>query len=286
MDRMLKWLSGYDLDAITFDLIGIFFIVLFKQYAAGGGMLAGAFPPVLAAALVDAAFLLVALKMNGLIKKARDAGEDGSGLAGIIISGAYALLTIAQPVMVTAMMRRFAILPDEPFMLVSFFIGNAMLFPALLVLDTEDKKEIYGYIVTAFAAGILFFGGLTIRPTAESFAVLALSACIIGAFMLMLHPRVAARLNALSKRVIEPVRGRYAARLAIAVISSFLLWAWWELAVDSITKADPGTTIGARLAILYFTGPLLYRLSIMVVPPLRPAAVIPGIIVLVASLLL
>jgi hypothetical protein len=90
MDRLLKWLSGYDLDAITFDLIGIFFIVAFRHFAAKGGMLAMAFSPLAAAALVDAAFLLVAFRMNRPYKKARDEGEDGSGLAGIIISGAYA----------------------------------------------------------------------------------------------------------------------------------------------------------------------------------------------------
>jgi hypothetical protein len=143
----------------------------------------------------------------------REAGEDGSGFAVTIVSGAYGLLTIAQPVVVTAMMRRFGILPDEPFLLVSFFIGNALIFPALLVLDTEDKKEIYRYIGIAFAAGMLFFGGFNIRPTPESFAVLALSCCIIGAFMLMLNPRFAERLKAVYRRFIAPVRGRYAARL-------------------------------------------------------------------------
>lgn len=281
IEKLLTWLSRYDLDSVTFDLTGVCVVVVFRQYVTGGGILAGAFTPLAAAALVDAAFLLIAFRMNRLFRRA---GEDPSGFSGLVLSGAYALMTIAQPVVVTAMMRRFGVLPDEPFMLVSFFVGNAVIFPALLVWDTEDRKELYRYILIAFAAGFLFFGGLDIHPTPESRAVLCLSLVIISAFLLLQHPAVALRIRELLRRFIAPVREHYIARLSAAAASSFLLWSWWELAADSITMADPGMTIGGRLAVLYFTGPLLYRISLMVMPPLRPFAVIPGIMVLIASL--
>lgn len=281
MKALQNFLRGYDLDSIIFDSSGLLFILLFKQYIVHGNFLVNAFSPFAAAFLIDAAFLFIAIKMNRLFQSA---AKDVSGFSGLILSGAYALMTIAQPVVVTAMLRNFQIFPDEPFILISFFIGNAIIFPAILGFGTEKTKDLLKYFGISLIAGIFFFGSTDIRPNSQSVAILFLSIFICISFIILHQRSIKIRLQ-WSARKNRNVPKSFFYKLVFTCITSFLLWSWWELAVSSISISSPELSFGNKLMILYFTGPLLYRISLMVMPPLRWIKVISGIIILIVSLL-
>ncbi len=59
---------------------------------------------------------------------------------------------------------------------------------------------------------------------------------------------------------------------------------FWELAIDSIGIANPDMTIGRKLVILYFTGPLLYRLALIALPPFSWLNLAVGTALLAASI--
>ncbi len=282
MKRLTIYLCDYGLESFIFDIAGLCFILLFRKLIAHGDLIAGTFPPVIAALLVDAAFLMIALQMRGLF---RVAAEGDSEFFRLVLSGGYALMTIAQPVLVTAMLRRYGALPNEPFTLIAFFVGNALIFPALLGAGEDSIKETLKYLGISLAAGFLFFGGFNIHPTGESFAILGLSLGIVLLFVGISCPGTRPgmeRLAVIGRRLFQEHR---AGRLLLSLITTFLLWTWWELAIDSIGDSMPRMTLGDRLMILYFTGPLLYRLSLMLTPPVIGLRIAVGILVFVAALL-
>jgi hypothetical protein len=163
-------------------------------------------------------------------------------------------------------------------------VGLAVILPAFLDYPSDKPRDLLKYFGISLFAGILFFGKLPIEPTLDSFIVLGLSALVYGISFIAYSPSLRSKTFPKIKKAFQNSMETRFFRFSISLVTNFLLWFWWDLAIDSIGKSDPQLSLGGKLMILYFTGPLLYRLSLIILPPFNWLNFFIGLFVLIASI--
>ena len=272
-----RWVAKLDAEALGFDVATAGALLVVQQLAGSQRQFLGMLLEPLAHLVMIAALVIVLVRLKYLMIDVRETGSRGLAL---VVSGALGLLAIVQPIFLAGVAARLGIIaPTAPDML-SFSLGLAFLFGAVIGFDEERKFDpLYSGLSTV--GSVLFFADMPLQFGPNFLAIAAVDVVLIGTWLVLkFRGRPVRGLDSFPK---SGTKRPWLVRFVLALGAAICLWAWWQAVLLPIIK--PEHDILVRLLLLYMTGPLLYRVALLAKPPLNPLNAILGAAALALSIM-
>ncbi|HOG65329.1 MAG TPA: hypothetical protein PLD82_07840 [Spirochaetota bacterium] len=273
---LAKWTAKLDAEALGFDMATAMAMVLVQQIAGSDRQFLGMLVGPVAHLVIIAAIVIILVRLKYLVVTVRETGSRGLAM---VVSGALGLLSIVQPIFLTGVAAKLGIVtPTAPDML-SFALGLSFIFGAVIGFDEEKKFDpLYSGLSTL--GSILFFADLPLQFGSSFLAVALVDVAVILAWVVLKFRGKPVRGLDSFPRETEP--RHWGLRLLVSTGVGLCLWAWWQAVLLPILK--PEFDLLTRILLLYMTGPLLYRIALVIKPPVNPINAILGLAAIVWAL--